>query len=156
MPIEFPLRIAVWLLRLSRSRLESLIVNTASYCSKASAFGPNFRLRPNCSHLDGTIHSRALLRLRYDTRCYFSVRSIADISQLNLPHGTGTARLTCGAESTKLSGVRPSVRPSVTLSHLGPPHAAAAGLLPWARWAGDVDRSLHGRRSAASASSVTL
>ena len=25
---------------------------------------------------------------RYDTRCYFNVRSKADISQLNLPHGT--------------------------------------------------------------------
>jgi len=28
------------------------------------------------------------LVLRYDTRCYFNVRSKADISQLNLPHGT--------------------------------------------------------------------
>ena len=26
-------------------------------------------------------------RIRYDTRCYFNVRSKADISQLNLPHG---------------------------------------------------------------------
>ena len=26
--------------------------------------------------------------IRYDTRCYFNVRSNADISQLNLPHGT--------------------------------------------------------------------
>ena len=26
-------------------------------------------------------------RLRYDTICYFNVRSKADISQLNLPHG---------------------------------------------------------------------
>jgi len=25
---------------------------------------------------------------RYDTRCYFNMRSKADISQLNLPHGT--------------------------------------------------------------------
>jgi len=25
--------------------------------------------------------------LRYDTRCHFNVRSKADISQLNLPHG---------------------------------------------------------------------
>jgi len=31
-------------------------------------------------HLESTI--------RYDTRCYFNVRSKADISQLNLPHGT--------------------------------------------------------------------
>ena len=28
--------------------------------------------------------------IRYDTRCYFNVRSKADISQLNLPHGTDT------------------------------------------------------------------
>ena len=33
-----------------------------------------------------------------------------------------------------------------------PPHAAAAGLLLWARRAGDIDRLLHGRRSAASCS----
>ena len=26
--------------------------------------------------------------LQYDTRCYFNVRSKADTSQLNLPHGT--------------------------------------------------------------------
>jgi len=26
--------------------------------------------------------------IRYDTRCYFNVHSKADISQLNLPHGT--------------------------------------------------------------------
>jgi len=26
--------------------------------------------------------------IRYDTRCYFNVCSKADISQLNLPHGT--------------------------------------------------------------------
>jgi len=27
-------------------------------------------------------------RIRYDTRCYFNVRSRADMSQFNLPHGT--------------------------------------------------------------------
>jgi len=26
-------------------------------------------------------------RIRYDTRCYFNVRSKADVSRLNLPHG---------------------------------------------------------------------
>ena len=26
-------------------------------------------------------------KVRYDTRCYFNVRSKADVSQLNLPHG---------------------------------------------------------------------
>jgi len=33
-----------------------------------------------CLHVTDTI--------RYDTRCYFNVRSKADICQLNLPHGT--------------------------------------------------------------------
>jgi len=28
--------------------------------------------------------------IRYDTRCYFNVRSKADISRLNLPHGNGS------------------------------------------------------------------
>ena len=32
---------------------------------------------------------KCLLTIRYDTRCYFNVRSKADISQLNLPHGGG-------------------------------------------------------------------
>ena len=36
-----------------------------------------------------TIYPRdTILAIRYDTRCYFNVRSKADISQLNLPHGT--------------------------------------------------------------------
>ena len=40
----------------------------------------------------------------------------------------------------------PSVRPSVRLSH-----PAAESLLLWARQPGDIDRLLHGRRSAAAA-----
>ena len=32
--------------------------------------------------------SPKLLMIRYDTRCYFSVRSKANMSQFNLPHGT--------------------------------------------------------------------
>jgi len=39
------------------------------------------------AHL-GSPGQRAFKRVRYDTRCYFNVRSKADISQLNLPHGT--------------------------------------------------------------------
>ena len=31
---------------------------------------------------------RRTITIRYDTRCYFNVRSKADTSQLNLPHGT--------------------------------------------------------------------
>jgi len=40
--------------------------------------------------------------------------------------------------------MKPSVSPVIR-----PLHAAVAGLLLWARWAGDVDRLLHGCRSAA-------
>ena len=46
--------------------------------------------------------------------------------------------------------------PSVCPSVCRPPHAAAAGLLLWARRAEDIDLSLHGRRPAATASDVTL
>jgi len=35
-----------------------------------------------------TRHYTDQLTIRYDTRYYFNVRSKADISQLNLPHGT--------------------------------------------------------------------
>ena len=49
----------------------------------------------------------------------------------------------------QLSGVRPSV--CLSVCPIRPPHAAAAGLLLWARRLGDIDRLLHGRRSAAAA-----
>ena len=31
--------------------------------------------------------------IRYDTRCYFNVRSKADINPLNLPHGTDNKKV---------------------------------------------------------------
>ena len=31
--------------------------------------------------------------IRYDTRCYFNVRSKADMSQLNLPHGNDNEKV---------------------------------------------------------------
>ena len=49
---------------------------------------------------------------------------------------------------------RPSVRLPVCLSVrpiMRPSHAAATGLLLWARRAGDIDHLLHNRRSAAAA-----
>ena len=42
--------------------------------TKYSSLPPDFIFQP--------------VAIRYDTRCYFNVRSKADISQLNLPHGT--------------------------------------------------------------------
>ena len=32
------------------------------------------------------------IKIRYDTRCYFNVRSKADISRLNLPHAETTTK----------------------------------------------------------------
>ena len=59
--------------------------------------------------------------------------------------------------------LRPSARLSVRLSVQCPfcpiiwlPHVTAASLLLWARQPGNIDRLLHGRRSAANASSVPL
>jgi len=45
---------------------------------------------------------------------------------------------------------RPSFHPSVCLQPL---YATATGLLLWARWPGDIDRLLHGKRSAAACGS---
>jgi len=44
--------------------------------------------------------SAAMATIRYDTRCYFNVRSKADMSQLNLPHGTDSGRQTVPYTST--------------------------------------------------------
>jgi len=47
----------------------------------------NFIGKVCCSSCDELIRV-SIVTIRYDTRCYFNVRSKADISQLNLPHGT--------------------------------------------------------------------
>jgi len=49
----------------------------------------------------------------------------------------------------------PSVRPSVP-ARAHSSITAAAGLLLWARQAGDIDRLLHGRRAPVNAGSATL
>jgi len=41
-----------------------------------------------------TCFSIAPHQIRYDTRCNFNVRSKADMSQLNLPHGKVTQEVT--------------------------------------------------------------
>ena len=38
--------------------------------------------------IDLKVAWKVLESTRYDTRCYFNVRSKANMSQLNLPHGT--------------------------------------------------------------------
>ena len=39
--------------------------------------------------------------IQYDTRCYFNVRSKADMSRLNLPHGNGQLK---SVKTDKLKG----------------------------------------------------
>jgi len=44
--------------------------------------------------------------IRYDTRCYYNVRSKADISQLNLPHGTDNWK---SVKTEKLKSKKPDM-----------------------------------------------
>ena len=52
--------------------------NLRSICSRFVAHFVNFLCRERLFDF----------MVNYDTRCYFNVRSQADMSQLNLPHGT--------------------------------------------------------------------
>jgi len=63
-------------------------VGAKFYCLRALA-GDNQRIGIREKTLEFSIVLSILYdTIRYDTRCYFNVRSKADISQLNLPHGT--------------------------------------------------------------------
>jgi len=46
------------------------------------------RIRVHISFSFSSVSKAGGVTIRYDTRCYFNVRSKADISRLNLPHGT--------------------------------------------------------------------
>jgi len=54
--------------------------------------------------------------IRYDSRCCFNVRSKADISQLNLPHGTKKV------EKRRTKNSKPDMLRSKASSVLDPPH----------------------------------
>jgi len=61
------------------------------FCSNGLTVNVHFSalsVNPAPSHNLQTSFDGVNLTIRYDTRCYFNVRSKADISQLNLPHGT--------------------------------------------------------------------
>ena len=61
-------------------RPPTFIVNAARYWLAVDCEQSEQRAVP--------FHYRSGDDIRYDTRCYFNVRSKADISQLNLPHDT--------------------------------------------------------------------
>ena len=75
---------------------------------------------------DGTttvLHAPHISCIRYDTRCCFNVRSKADISQLNLPHGIFVVVLLgCPGDS---ADSRPAVTAvaATSASHLPTPFA---------------------------------
>jgi len=51
---------------------------------------------PDSHHSSDAVYQRResdTHKIRYDTRCYFNVQSKADMSQLNLPHGTNNYKV---------------------------------------------------------------
>jgi len=70
--------------------------NEGDYVGSVNATGHHIHVRPItdlCVSVHVSITCELILIcsqlvLRYDTRCYFNVRSKANMSQLNLPHGT--------------------------------------------------------------------
>ena len=49
--------------------------------------------------------SRCVYTIRYDTRCYFSMHSKADMNQLNLPHRNDNYKM-CKTEKVKMDMLR--------------------------------------------------
>jgi len=70
----------------------SLPVNTASFRGWSGSLSNNSSLGDDAPQTAPSsvqpFFVWLTVTIRYDTRCYFNVRSKADISQLNLPHGT--------------------------------------------------------------------
>ena len=66
-----------------------------------------------------TVQTHFTMNLKpvYDTRCYFNVRSKADISQLNLPHGKGFNKLitVAGWSSLMARGVKVKGKRSIAV-----------------------------------------
>jgi len=68
--------------------LLSLIFSGAFSQTRASPSFRRLRFGSPADHVRSVSDSTASWNwIRYDTRCYFNVRSKADMSQLNLPHG---------------------------------------------------------------------
>ena len=79
--------------------------------------------QPLCDHRSFVLHSSPkysgleLHTIRYDTRCYFNVRSKANMSQLNLPHGTDNKK----CKNRKKTKSRKQVCPEITVNSPGNP-----------------------------------
>jgi len=96
-------------------------------------------------------------RVGDDVCLSFIRRRVRRDTETRLPYSCpiiDNARTVCGAGSTRGSGVRLSVRPTIRPG--SPPYSTAAGLLLCARLVGDIDRLLHGRRNSSSAAARRL
>jgi len=89
-----------WRLRFSREKVtfERNKFRSVVKCTKyAKVCGASGAMRPLSNYFEQLFFFRFWLKrplqtIRYDTRCYFNVRSKVHTSQLNLPHGTDNIR----------------------------------------------------------------
>jgi len=111
--------------QLDRPLLGRVTDTPSSCCARSRSLGGSSRCQTA-----NTSRNRAAV-LRSGNKCFAII---------------GTAHVVIGAGSMRRYGVRPSVRQSLPArAHSSKP--AAAGLLLWARRAGDIDRLLQQRRA---------
>ena len=67
--------------------MRAFVVQGLVFSIPSQEIGLGERLRNELFRVDWDVKPE-LNTIRYDTRCYFNVCSKADMSQLNLPHGT--------------------------------------------------------------------
>jgi len=70
-------------LKFKQNDLKAVHTYAASCCTSINTRSVFTNASPPLKHIE-----LLSLAIRYDTRCYFNVRSKADMSQRNLPHGT--------------------------------------------------------------------
>jgi len=73
--------------------LETACKNVGKYCGGEKILSPPWFQHCGASTPVASAVPTPLKYTRHDTRCYFNVRSKADISQLNLPHASTVTTL---------------------------------------------------------------
>ena len=92
--------------------------SSSSSSSSRSRRGPSRRFT-TMSTVDSTPPEVSSRTIRYDTRCYFNVRSKANMSQLNLPHGN--RQLKSVKTERKKNKSRKQICPEITVNSPGNP-----------------------------------
>ena len=80
--------------------MRAFVVQGLVFSIPSQEIGLGERLRNDLFRVDRDVKPE-LNAIRYDTRCYFNVRSKANTSQLNLPHGTATTKKCKNRKRTK-------------------------------------------------------